>query len=361
MKKILAIALLLCAVATATAAPKPIKCKYVNAAELTIINKADAGGAPFERLNVTEYNLGKSPKSAFSQSTGLAVVFRTNSKNIHARWTTTPRTLGANSSAVFQEGLDLYIRKDGEWVFAGIARPDMKGDKHESSLVRAMEEGEKECMLYLPMFSRVLSLEIGVDYSATIEAMPSPYRHKVTFVGSSLTHGASASRPGASYVAVLGRALNVETPNIGHSGQCKLQQHFVDIVCATEADAFVFDAFSNSTADIIEKRLYNFVRDIRAKRPETPLIFLQTIKRDIGIFSLSSRKRNDDQRAAAAEIMPKVCKDFKNVYFLDPGLIVGDDAQGTVDGTHLNDLGVYRTAQYLTPKLKKILKKHGVK
>ena len=86
MKKILAIALLLCAVATATAAPKPIKCKYVNAAELTIINKADAGGAPFERLNVTEYNLGKSPKSAFSQSTGLAVVFRTNSKNIHARW-----------------------------------------------------------------------------------------------------------------------------------------------------------------------------------------------------------------------------------------------------------------------------------
>ena len=180
-----------------------------------------------------------------------------------------------------------------------------------------MEKGTKECMLYLPMFNCVTKLEIGISESATIEAIPSPFKYKIMVVGSSITHGASASRPGGAYVARMGRALNAETPNIGLSGRCKLDDYFANIVCGSKADAYIFDTFSNSTAKQIDERLYNFVKRITEAHPGKPMIFLQTIKRDIGHFNLGSRKRNDDQREAAVKGMERICKEFKHVYFIN--------------------------------------------
>ena len=339
-----------------------INCKYVDASTLTVINKAQENTPVLQRLDPNKYEMKKGIRNAMRHSTGVAILFTTDSRAIHARWSTISKSLGANMTPVFHSGLDLYIRENGKWIFAGIARPKTNGTiNHENTLVRRMAEGKKECMLYLPMFNGVTSLEIGVDESATIEPLASPFKHRIFFVGSSLTHGASACRPGASYVARIGRLLNAETPNIGVSGQCKLDDFYADIVCDSKADAFVFDTFSNSTAKMIDDRLYNFVKRIVAAHPKTPLIFLQTVKRDQSHFDLGARKRNDDQRAAAEKWMAQICKEFKNVYFLNPGFEIGEDGEGTIDGVHLNDLGVQRTIENLVPKMKKILKKYGIK
>ena len=339
-----------------------IKCQYVDASTLTIINKAQENEPVLQRLDPNKYEMRKGVSNAMKHSTGIAILFTTDSRAIHAKWSTLSKSLGANMTPVFHSGLDLYLRENGKWIFAGIARPKTNGTtKHENTLVRRMAEGKKECMIYLPMFNGVTSLEIGVDEGATIEPMASPFKYRVFFVGSSLTHGASACRPGASYVARIGRMLNAETPNIGVSGQCKLDSFYADIVCDSKADAFVFDTFSNSTAKLIDERLYNFVKRITAAHPNTPMIFLQTVKRDQGHFDLGARKRNDDQRAAAEKWMKQICKEFKNVYFLNPGFEIGNDGEGTIDGTHLNDLGVQRTIENVVPKMKKILKKYGIK
>lgn len=360
MKRVIAVAALVLVAVASYAAPK-VSRKYVDASTLTVINKAQPGGGAFERLDVARYTLTDGADKVFRQSTGLAVVFRTNSSSISARWTTDYRTPRPITTDVFEDGLDLFIRHEGEWVFAGIARPVLKGDRYEFVIVKHLPEGEKECMLYMPMYSRVSSLEIGIDRDAAIEAASSPFKHKVVFVGSSLTHGAAASRPGMSYVARVGRIINAETPNFGHNGQCRFQQHFVDIVCNTEADAFVFDAFSNPTGKAIEENLYDFVRKIRTKHKDTPLIFLQTIKRDNGIFDAKGRANNDYRLRAATQGMARVCKDFRNVYFIDPAFDVGDDHTGTIDGLHLNDIGVERMLKVVGPRLKSILKKHGIK
>ena len=337
---------------------------YVDASTLTIINKIHNGGGTFDRLDVERYpSLTKNAKRAFRQSTGLALVFSTDSRNIYARWSVDPRKFVANSTDIHMRGMDIYIRHKGKWTFAGVAAP--KADptvlEFEAPLVRRMGEGVKECMVYLPTYAHINSLEIGIDNGATIKAIPSPFKHKIVFVGSSLTHGEGNPRPGLVYVAQLGRRLNAETPNFGHSGQCKLQQHFIDIVCDNEADAFVFDAFSNSTADIINERLYDFVKQIRAKHKDTPLVFLQTEKRISALFDLGAKKRNDDQMAAAEKLMKVVCKDFKNVYFINPAFDLGTDNEGTVDGAHLSDLGIERALKVIEPKLRKILSRHGIK
>ena len=337
---------------------------YVDASTLTIINKIHNGGGTFDRLDVERYpSLTKNAKRAFRQSTGLALVFSTDSRNIYARWSVDPRKFVANSTDIHMRGMDIYIRHKGKWTFAGVAAP--KADptvlEFEAPLVRRMGEGVKECMVYLPTYAHINSLEIGIDNGATIKSIPSPFKHKIVFVGSSLTHGEGNPRPGLVYVAQLGRRLNAETPNFGHSGQCKLQQHFIDIVCDNEADAFVFDAFSNSTADIINERLYDFVKQIRAKHKDTPLVFLQTEKRISALFDLGAKKRNDDQMAAAEKLMKVVCKDFKNVYFINPAFDLGTDNEGTVDGAHLSDLGIERALKVIEPKLRKILSRHGIK
>lgn len=352
------IAIAMCGITESSAQKKKQPRQYVDASTLTIINKAQNDDMGFKRIEAAKYS---APKSLENSSTGIAVLFRTDSRFIEARWTTLYKKQGSNMTPIFQSGLDLYIRENGEWIFAGSGRPKANSTEHSYIIVNNMEKGMKECMLYLPMFNCVSKLELGISESATIEAIPSPFKYKIMFVGSSITHGASASRPGAAYVARMGRALNAETPNIGLSGRCKLDDYFANIVCESKADAYIFDAFSNSTAKQIDERLYGFVQRITKAHPGKPMIFLQTIKRDIGHFNLSSRKRNDDQRAAAEKGMARVCKEFKDVYFINPGLYVGTDHEGTIDGTHLNDLGVQRTLDNALPKIKKILKKYKIR
>lgn len=352
------VAIALCCTTDASAQKKKQPRQYIDASTLTIINKAQDDDMGFKRIEAAKF---AAPKSLENSSTGIAVLFRTDSPFIDARWTTLGKKQASNMTPIFQSGLDLYIKENGEWIFAGSGRPKANSTEHRYTLVNNMEKGTKECMLYLPMFNCVTKLEIGISESATIEAIPSPFKYKIMFVGSSITHGASASRPGAAYVARMGRALNAETPNIGLSGRCKLDDYFANIVCESKADAYIFDAFSNSTAKQINERLYGFVKRITEAHPNKPMIFLQTVKRDIGHFNLSSRKRNDDQRAAAVEGMARVCKEFKNVYFINPGLYVGEDHEGTIDGTHLNDLGVQRTLDNALPKIKKILKKYKIR
>ena len=355
---VLILAVTLFGIHTTEAQEKKSNLKYVDAKTLNIINKIDKDCAPFSRINSEKYD---ARKGLGRTSTGLAILFRTDSRIIDAKWTTLSNKIGNNSTPILHSGLDLYIRDNGKWIFAGVGRPTFNSKEHKFTVVKRMAKGVKECMLYLPMHNGVTSLELGVEKGAMIEPMESPFKYKMAFIGSSITHGSSASRPGATYVARIGRELNAEMANIGLSGQCKLDDYFANIVCGNEADAFFFDTFSNSTEDIINERVRNFVKRVATAHPDKPMIFLQTIKRDIGYFDLGARERNDKQRAAAEKWMKGLCKQYKNVYFINPGIILGDNHEGTVDGTHLNDLGVQCTMDYLVPKLKKILKKYGIK
>ena len=237
--------------AMAVAENTPVK--YADAANLTIVNKAQPGGSAFQRIEVARYpELTPTVTRYYRYSTGLAVAFRTDSRNIRARWTTVNQLPGANSTLIAQRGLDLYIRRDGKWVFAGVGVPSKSGTQHEAPVVEHMDTTMKECLLYLPLHDEIAALEIGTDEGARLEAAPDPFRHRIVVIGSSITHGTSASRPGMAYAARLCRALGFGFVNLGASGQCKLDTFFARIAAETRADAFVFDVFSNPSPQQIE-------------------------------------------------------------------------------------------------------------
>ncbi len=333
--------------------------RYVDAATLTVINKAQPEHGPlFERLDVGRYpDLPKTVNRYYRYATGLAVVFRTDSRNIRARWSTVERLPRANGTLICQRGLDLYIRRGSEWVFAGVGSPDNKGLDTDAPVVVRMAEGEKECLLYLPLFDRITSLEIGIDPEASIEPLENPFRRKVVVLGSSITHGSGASRPGMAYPARLERRTGLQFVNLGVSGLCKMEPFFARIIADTEADAFLFDTFSNPSGEQIDERLAEFVRVIREAHPDTPLIFLQTEVRESGNFDERKRRNEEKKREAAVRGMKKLLKKDPGIYFIDPGMPLGDDHEATVDGVHPTDLGYTRMIDCIGPQISRILEK----
>ena len=260
--------------------------KYVDASTLTIIGRTcPMEGHPYYRVDTTRYRFDNATIRHYcGYPAGVAVLFTTDSRRIEARWTTAPRNYGWNMTPVLQRGMDLYVRENGVWTMAGAARPGLQ-DRHASTIVEHMDGQPKECMLYLPAWSELLTLEIGVDEGASVTPLESPYKHRVIVFGSSVTHGASASRPGMTYPARMSRMTGIEFVNLGYSGNCMLQPEFARLLAETDADAFLFDAFSNPSPKMIRERLDAFVATLVKAHPDKPLIFMQTHWHAAGNFN----------------------------------------------------------------------------
>lgn len=335
--------------------------KWVDATELGIHGHTkQTDKSPYYRFDHAPYEgFSKGIIKHSKESAGLYISFKTNSPQVSASWETSSNSMLDNMSGIIQRGLDLYIKQNGKWEFVGVGRVPVnaKVTKYKRCIIKNLPNGENEFLLYLPIWCEIKSLEIGVNADAEIQGLPSPFRHKVVVFGSSITHGASASRAGLTYTALLSRNLGIDFVNFGFSGSCKMQPQFLEFLKGVEADAFLFDSFSNPTTDQIKERLNNFVDEMVKSHPGKPLIFLMTPFID----SINSRvyKTRITRRDTAAEMMKALSKKHKDVYLLDVKDVLGKES--TIDGTHPNDLGFYRFVNAYQTKIAKILKKYGIK
>ena len=219
----------------------------------------------------------------------------------------------------------------------------------------------KECLLYLPLYDRLDSLFIGIDKNSYIEPIENPFRYRIVVKGSSVTHGLAASRPGMTYGARLGRDNGFYCFNLGFSGKSKLQPEFAKYLADIEADAFIFDTFSNPSAKIIHENFDSFVDVIRAAHPETPLIFMQTERRESRNFDTWREDFETKKQAAAVQEIKERMKTDKNIYFIPSDEFLGHDHIATSDGSHPTDLGFTRMLDAISPKILKILRKYGIR
>lgn len=360
MKRIPLAIIALAAAIVCFAAPKK-ELSYVDASDFAIINRAQPDGPVFSRVDVSKYpDLSERVNYFYQFPTGMAVRFHTNSPVIAARWKTDGGLRSNNCTPTAENGLDLYIKRDGRWIFAAVGRPKFNGTEHSATLVADMDTTTKECMLYLPLCSVLESLEIGVEPGSAITTSADTPKAKVVFVGSSYTHGIGASRAGLTFPAIIGRRMGIDTPNLGASGQCKLEQFYAHVICDTQADAFVIDPFSNPSAEQIDERLIPFIETVRKCHPDTPLIFLQTEKRESTNFSLKNREFEYAKREAARRQMLKAMEMFDHIYFLNPGMSIGTDHEASCDGIHPSDLGVMRVVETMQPEIEAILISEGI-
>ena len=341
--------------------------RYYNAADLNVIGKAIPTSKDFTRIDTSAYRFNDKVIDEFAcHSTGLAVLFATDSPFIKAKWQTSPANASENMTAIAQKGLDLYIRQDGEWVFAGVGRPQMdKGPEyasHEGTIVKSMAPGRKECLLYLPLYDRLDSLFIGVEEGSYIEPLENPFKYRIVVKGSSVTHGLAASRPGMSYAARFGRDNGFYCFNLGFSGKSKLQEEYARYLADIEnVDAFIFDAFSNPSAELINENFERFVDIIREAHPDVPLIFMQTERRESRNFDTWREDFEAKKQAAAEKAVRERMKTDKHIYFIPSDDFLGDEHIATSDGSHPTDLGFTYMLESISPKILKILRKYGIR
>lgn len=288
-------------------------------------------------------------------SAGMVVRFKSNASTLQARYTLfKPNLAMPHMPATGVSGVDLYAKApDGKWRWVGVSRPDKK--EMVADLTGKIPGEEREWMLYLPLFNGVEKLEIGVNEGASFEGLV-PRPKPVIFYGTSITHGACASRPGMVHTAILGRHLDLPVINLGFSGNGKMDAAVGDLLVRLDPAVYVIDCCPNMTAPLIRERCEPLVKQLRAARPKTPIILVEDRRNTNSWIRPDRNQYHSDNHAALKEAYDKLLAAKTEGLFYIPGDdLLGEDADGATDGSHPNDLGFMRQAAVFEPVLKKAL------
>ena len=153
---------------------------YTEASDLTLIGKIIDTPNPYHRVDTVKYKgFTKAENLQVRCPAGIAVLFRTDSPSITVRAEGDFSYQANNTMRLASHGFDLYIRKDGEWLWAAACCPAPRNPQAPMDLIKNMAPGVKECLLYLPIYSELTSVKIGVEEGRMLEPMESPFRHRV--------------------------------------------------------------------------------------------------------------------------------------------------------------------------------------
>src|SRR5690606_13865720 len=98
------------------------------------------------------------------------------------------------------------------------------------------------------------------------------------------------------------------------------------------ADLFILDCAANPSPKEIEERTENFVKMIRARHPNTPILMIESVIREGGNFDQVIRKRVGDQNKNFREAHTRLINNgMQKLYIVHGDDLLGDDHEGTVD------------------------------
>jgi lysophospholipase L1-like esterase len=316
----------------------------------------------FDRLPARAEGVVRQPVWGLSRdSAGLCVRFATDATTIQARWTVTSSRLASpHMPATGVSGLDLYVKTvAGPWRWLAVGQPD-KFPTNTTTLVRGLPEGKREYLLYLPLYNGVSSVEIGIPEGRTIEkAAPRNVSHRrpIVFYGTSITQGGCASRPGMVHTAILGRRLDRPVINLGFSGNGWMEPELAALLAELDPAVYVLDCLPNLTADQVARRVEPFVRTLRQAHPTTPIVLAEDRSYSNAPILPAQHRRNATSRAALRTAYDHlIASGIKDLLYLPGDSQLGDDGEGTVDGSHPTDLGFLRMADAFGTVLEPLLR-----
>lgn len=290
-------------------------------------------------------------------SAGMMVRFKTDATSIHAHYKLAKPVLGLpHMPATGVSGLDLYARdSDGKWKWVQVTKPATQEVRAE--IIKDLAPGEREYAAYLPLYNGIESLEIGVPKGAKFEGL-APREKPIVFYGTSITHGACASRPGMVHTGILGRRFDMPVVNLGFSGNGRMDKAVGDFLVQVDAAVYVIDCLPNMAPANVTEKCAPLVKQLRAAKPETPIILVEDRRFTNSWITPGKAKFHDENHAALRSAYESLQKEgIKGLFYIEGDHLYGDDAEGATDASHASDLGFMRQADVMEPVIRKALGK----
>ncbi|MBE6425694.1 MAG: hypothetical protein E7029_06890 [Planctomycetaceae bacterium] len=289
-------------------------------------------------------------------SAGMAAHFKTNSHQIWIRYENTRANLSMwHMAQVGVSGFDLYCRDEkGTWRYVNAVQ---KGKKAEVLIGTGIPDDgkEREYIMYFPLYNGVVKAEIGVTEGCSFSIVPVT-KKPILFYGTSICHGACASRPGMPHPAVLSRRLDIPHWNFGFSGCGKMEEVMADAFAELDPCVYVLDCLPNMQPILVTERAFNFVKRLREKRPDTPIILVEDRRFPVSWINEERQNyHNANHAAMKKEYQRMLDAGIQGLSYIEGDLLLPPDGEGTVDNSHPNDYGFYWQANAMEPVMRKAL------
>jgi len=311
----------------------------------------------FDRLPAKAEGVVRPPVWSLSRhSAGMCVRFATDATEISARYELLSAKLGMpHMPPTGVSGLDLYAQDDqGTWRWVAVTRPDAQAVK--ATFASSIPPGRRNYMVYLPLYNGVESLEIGVPADAAFEPVPPRSDKPIVYYGTSIAHGACASRPGMAFPSILGRRLDRPVVNLAFSGNGRMDPEVVDLLAELDAAVYCIDCLPNMQGPEVAERTEPLVHALRKARSQTPIVLIEDRTYTNAWLLPSARQRHAASRAALKAAYEKLkAEGVEGLHYVEGEHLLGDDDEGATDGSHPSDLGMMRMADALEPVLRPIL------
>lgn len=289
-------------------------------------------------------------------SAGMLVRFQTDAPAI---WTdhivTSDRLAMPHMPATGVSGLDLYADDAaGRSRWLSVTRPASR--EMQSQIISGLDGKRRAYTLYLPLYNGTEQLKIGIPQGATFEPIVPREAKPIVFYGTSITHGACASRPGMPHPAILGRRLDRPVINLGFSGNGRMEAEVGEFLTELDPAVYVIDCLPNMTGLEVTARAEPLVRQLRAARPQTPIVLVEDRTYSNAPFLSDRQQRHELSRAALRKAFEALLETGVNgLTYVEGETLLGDDRDDTTDGSHPSDLGFFRHADALEPVLRSAL------
>ena len=314
----------------------------------------------FDRLPGKAEGVVREPVWDLSRhSAGMRAAFVTDAMDIHVRYALLNERLAmSHMPASGVSGLDLY-GQDAQgldrWV--AVVRPEEQ--RIEAVLAEGLAPGTRRYTLYLPLCNGVEGLEIGVGRGGRFEPVPPRDEKPLLFYGTSILHGACASRPGMAFPAILGRRLRRPVLNLGFSGNGRMEPEVGALLADLDPRLYAIDCLPNMNEETVSERAAPLVRQLRQARPETPILLVEDRSFTNTPFFPARREHHRRSREALRRAFRELTEaGVEHLYYLDGDHLLGLDGEAATDGSHPNDRGMVRYADAYEPVLRRILNQY---
>ena len=278
-------------------------------------------------------------------SAGMAVLFRTDAKQIQVDYELLSTSLGMpHMPPTGVSGIDLYGKlNDGPPRWVQVVKPTRQ---HINCTVASGLDGTlREYTMYLPLYNGVNAMQVGVPAGCRFEPVAPRAKQSILFWGTSIMHGACASRPGMALPAILGRWFDRPTINLGFSGNGRMDKPVAELIAELDPAVYCIDCLPNMSPTMVRARTAPMVAILRQAHPDTPIVLVEDrVNTNADFFASRAAYHRDNHKALRHEYDTLTSSGVKGLYYLKGDDLLGRDGEASTDGSHPSDLGFMRYA-----------------